>query len=207
VVFTGGDPVRGDVRGLVPDGAFVIAADSGLHTALAHELHVNLVVGDFDSVAADALAAAVSGGALIERHPAEKDATDLELALDRAAGMDPEQIVVIGGHGGRLDHLLANALLLGHDRYSGSRLAAYMGDAHVSVVRDHLALHGAVGDVVTLLPLHGPAIGVTTDGLRYPLQGETLDQSSTRGVSNEFLETDATVRLDSGVLLAIAPRQ
>ena len=207
VVFTGGDPVRRDVR----RSRARWSVRDRRRLRIAHRVGTraarDLVVGDLDSVSAEALAAAVSAGSLIERHPVEKDATDLELALDRAADMDPEHIVVIGGDGGRLDHFLANSLLLGHDRYRGSRLSAYMGDAHLFVVRDHLALHGAVGEVVTLLPLHGPAIGVTTDGLRYPLRGETLDPSSTRGVSNEFVEIEATVRLDAGVLLAITPHQ
>jgi thiamine pyrophosphokinase len=205
VVFTGGDPMRGDVAQLVPEGAFVVAADSGLHTALAHELPIDLVIGDFDSVSDTAVATAEAGGARVERHPAAKDATDLELALDRAAAMDPEHIVVIGGHGGRLDHFLANALLLGHDRYRATRVSGYMGDAQVFVVRDHVRLRGGAGDVVTLLPLHGPAVGVTTEGLRYPLRGETLHEGATRGVSNEFVEPDASVRLDSGVLLVITP--
>jgi thiamine pyrophosphokinase len=174
---------------------------------LASELRVDLVIGDFDSVSADALATAASRGAEVERHPAAKDATDLELALDRAASMEPERVVVIGGHGGRVDHFLANALLLGHDRYRNIRITGHMGDAQLFVVRHHVALSGAVGDVVTLLPLHGPAFGVTTDGLRYPLRGETLESGSSRGVSNEFAAANASVRLDSGVLLAIAPDQ
>jgi thiamine pyrophosphokinase len=206
VVFTGGDPFRGDIARLVPDGAFVVAADSGLHAVLANGLHVDHVIGDFDSVSADALATAAATGALVERHPPAKEATDLELALDRAAAMNPEAIVVIGGHGGRLDHFLANALLLGHDRYQHTRVSGHMGDADVFVVREHISLRGTAGDVVTLLPLHGEAVGVTTTGLRYPLRGETLDSGTTRGVSNEFVEPDASVQLDSGVLLVITPR-
>jgi thiamine pyrophosphokinase len=85
-------------------------------------------------------------------------------------------------------------------------LQAYMGDGHVHVVRDFVELRGNKGDPITLLPAHGPVHEVITDGLRYPLRGETLHPGSTRGVSNEFVATHASVQVGEGVLLAVAPR-
>ena len=104
-----------------------------------------MVIGDFDSVTAEALAAATTAGATIERHPVAKDQTDLELALDRALELTPARIVVVGGHGGRLDHFLANALLLASERYAAVAVQAYMGDGVVYVVRDAVDLRGPVG--------------------------------------------------------------
>ena len=66
-------------------------------------------------------------------------------------------------------------------------------------------MHGAPGELLTLLPLGGPATGVTTNGLEYPLRGETLAPGTTRGVSNVFVEREARVALERGVLLAIRP--
>ncbi len=206
VVFTGGDPMRRDVARLLPTDAFVIAADSGLHTALDMERSIDVVIGDFDSVTSEAMAAAAASGAVIERHPVAKAKTDLELALDRALELSPTRIVVVGGHGGRLDHFLANALLLASEPYAGVSIEAYMGDGHVHVVRDTVEIHGHQGDPLTLLPTHGPARGVVTDGLRFALHGETLYPGSTRGVSNELASTRASVTLAGGVLLVVAPR-
>ena len=107
VVITGGDPVTVDERARVPADALVIAADSGIEHAQALGLRVDVAVGDFDSVSADALHRAEAQGAVLERHPAAKDATDLELALDAAVRRGAGRIVVLGGHGGRVDHLLA----------------------------------------------------------------------------------------------------
>ena len=90
----------------------VIAADSGLDHAHAPRRRGRLVVGDLDSVDPETLAAAELAGTTVERHPAAKDATDLELALLAARDRGAREIVVVGGHGGRLDHFLANALLL-----------------------------------------------------------------------------------------------
>jgi thiamine pyrophosphokinase len=107
--------------------------------------------------------------------------------------------------GGRLDHLLSALLLVGAERYAGVQLDAQVGDALVHVVRAARELHGAPGETLTLLALHGPAEGVTTEGLMYPLRGETLEPGSSRGVSNVFVDEDAHVQIRDGVLLVIRP--
>jgi thiamine pyrophosphokinase len=205
IVVTGGDPIPLSALDDLPAGALVIAADSGVEHAQALGLPIHLAVGDFDSVDPSALQAATDGGAAVERHPVDKDATDLELALDAAIARHPTRVYVLGGHGGRLDHLLANALLLAADRYAGVDVVAQMGPARVTVVRRASNLRGAPGDVVTLLAVNGPALGVTTEGLRYPLADEDLPSASTRGVSNVLLADRASVRLRAGVLLAVQP--
>lgn len=205
VVVTGGDPVDPALLGEVPSAAFVIAVDSGIEHAMALGLSIGLAIGDMDSVAADALATAAAAGAAVERHPEAKAATDLELALDAALASGARRIHVLGGHGGRLDHFLANALLLAAPRYAATELHAHMGEAHVTVVRGEALLQGAPGDLVTLLAVGGPAEGVRTEGLLYPLTGDDLLPGSTRGVSNELSQEQATVRLERGVLLAVQP--
>jgi thiamine pyrophosphokinase len=183
----------------------VIAADSGLEPALKLGLDVAAVVGDMDSVDPDALAAAADAGISIERHPVAKDATDLDLALDAALTRLPERIVVITGSGDRLDHTLSLAQLLASPRTAGVHVEAWIGGAHLDVVRDQTMLRGEPGDLVSLLPLHGPARGIVTDGLLYPLRDEDLAAGSTRGVSNELAAPEASVRLRSGVLVAVRP--
>jgi thiamine pyrophosphokinase len=205
IVFTGGDPMAaGDLAGL-PDDAFVIAADSGLHHALAFERRVDLAVGDFDSVDPGALAAAEQAGVVVERHPSAKDRTDLELALDRALSKNPSRVVVVGGHGGRLDHLVANLMVLASGSYGSATVEARVGPGRAYVVRRSVELIGEPGDLVTLLAVHGPAEGVVTEGLLYPLRNETLAAGSTRGVSNELAAPTAHVRVAAGVLLVIQP--
>ncbi|MET0727722.1 MAG: thiamine diphosphokinase [Acidimicrobiales bacterium] len=205
IVVTGGDPVDRAVLGSLPTSAVVIAADSGIGHAQSLGLAIDVAVGDFDSVDPADLARAEQAGALIERHPEAKDATDLELALDVALTRQPERVIVVGGGGGRLDHLLANAVLLASPAYAAVGLVAHMGPATVTVVRREAALSGPPGDVVSLLAVHGAARRVTATGLLYPLHGEDLLPGSTRGVSNELVAAPAVVRLDDGVLLAVQP--
>jgi len=88
------------------------------------------------------------------------------------------------------------------------RVRAHLGNADVLVVRGGdgaAALPGPAGRLCTLLPLGGPAEGVVTQGLRWPLADETLAPGTSRGVSNELEEPHASVALRAGVLLAVLP--
>jgi thiamine pyrophosphokinase len=182
----------------------VIAADRGLEHARALGLEVTVAVGDFDSASPEAVAAAVAAGTGIERYPADKDATDLELALDAALALGPARILVLAGDGGRLDHLLSMLLVLGSARYASVQVDARIGRAHVHVIRGERALEGTPGELISLLALHGPA-DVRTQGLAYALVGETLEPGSSRGVSNTFATAIARIVVERGVLLAVRP--
>jgi thiamine pyrophosphokinase len=205
LVFVGGEAPPADRLRDLDRSAVVIAADSGLDHALALGFTADIVVGDLDSVSPDGLARARAAGADVEPHPAEKDETDLELALRRAVALGLRRVTVIGGGGGRHDHLLANALVLGHEDYADLELDALVGTARLTVNRARVELRGAPGSFVSLLPLGGPARGIRTEGLRYPLRDEELTPGTTRGVSNEFLAPVAAVSLREGVLLAVQP--
>jgi thiamine pyrophosphokinase len=205
VVVAGGAPPDPEAARAVPSGARVVAADRGLDHALALGLEVAVAVGDFDSASPEAVAAAERAGALVERHPAAKDATDLELALDTALTFGPSRVLVLAGGGERVDHLLSALLLLGADRYASVQLDARIGGSRVHVVRGERQLEGAPGELVSLLPVGGTAEGVTTVGLAYPLAGETLEAGSSRGVSNRFEQKSAHVSVEQGTLLAVGP--
>lgn len=206
LVLLGGEPIDELPAGIDPAVALVVAADSGVDQAHRLGLHVDLAVGDFDSVTPSGLARAEEAGTLIERHPVAKAHTDLELALDAVALRDLTEVVVAGGDGGRLDHLLANALVMASDRFAGLDLTAHGRDgSRLHVVRRHRTITGAVGEHVTLLAVHGPADGVRTEGLLYPLHGERLEPGSSRGVSNELVDGVGAVDVEVGVLLVVMP--
>jgi thiamine pyrophosphokinase len=208
IVLAGGDAADPGLRSRLPDDAVVIAADSGLHQAEPLGLHVHYVVGDLDSADASAVERARAAGAIIDRHPAEKDATDLELAFDVASDRGAQAITVVGGAGGRLDHFLANIAVLASERFAHLEVDAYVGAAYVAVLQGGRPPHpiaGPPGSLVTLLPTGGDACGITTSGLQYPLRGATLRPGTSRGVSNVLVDACASVGLERGTLLMIQP--
>ncbi len=194
-------------------GTLVIGADGGAGRALRAGVHVHLVVGDLDSLAAADLERLSSAGSLVERASRDKDESDTELALLVAIDRDREPIVVLGALGGpRLDHELANLLLLAHPRIDGCDVAIV--DGHTTARRigtadgpGRLDIAGSPGDLLTLLPMAGPVDGVTTHDLRYPLGGECLLPGPARGLSNELLAPAASVTTERGRLLVIHTRR
>ena len=184
-----------------------IAADSGIDHAKRLGLTPDVVVGDLDSVSVEGLAWVTDLGVPIHRYPTDKDQTDLEIALDTAVGSGHPRILVIALGGGRLDHLLANYSVLGDRRYAAAHVDALDGTALVSVVHDQRTLEGRSGELVSLVAINGDATMVTTTGLQYPLEGETLPAGASRGVSNVFSGTHATVQIGGGTLLAVQPER
>ena len=208
VVFAGSGLAAPALRERLPTGTRVIAADSGLGVADALGVHVDLLVGDLDSADPALVAAAIASGTTVERHPAEKDATDLELAFDAALARGARRIVLVDGGGDRLDHLLGNLLLLASPALAGVEVEAFCGSARVTVARGGeppVSIGGAPGCFVTLLAIGRPARGIVTEGLRYPLRDEELAPGTTRGVSNELVGRSATVGLAAGTLLVVQP--
>lgn len=189
----------------LPAVDFCVAADGGGDFANALGIEVGALVGDMDSISDQGLAAIRSVGADIEEHPTVKDKTDLELAMLRAMELTPEQVVVIGIAGGRLDHELANFAVLAGEDFSAAPVDALVGSSRLSVVRGERVLTGVLGETVSLLAVNGRAVGVTTEGLQFPLSDETLEAGSARGVSNRFVATRAVVTVRQGVLLSIQP--
>jgi thiamine pyrophosphokinase len=193
--------------------SLVVAADGGARHAPSLGLQLDRWVGDGDSIAPDDLEALAASGVDIERVDREKDASDTELAVLAAVHDGANDVTILGGLGGaRVDHALTNVALLGHPALAGrparlyderaARISLLIADAGAAA---HVAaqLTGRVDDLVTLIPVGGAAIGVTTDELRYPLRDETLEPGSSRGLSNVRTAARATVTLRAGRLLLI----
>jgi thiamine pyrophosphokinase len=205
LVFAGGDPVDPRWHGVLPDGAWIVAADSGLEHVHALGRRADVIVGDLDSVTPSSLQRAVAAGTSVEAHPVDKDSTDLELALAAAKRSGATRVTVVGAGGGRLDHFLANVLLFVAPEWATFELHVLVGGAHAVVVRDRAELRGPIGSIVSLLAPAGPASGIHTTGLRWPLSDDELEPGSTRGVSNEMTGPVASVTVRRGVLLATQP--
>ena len=192
--------------------AIVIAADGGARHAAAVDLELDLWVGDGDSLGEGGVADLVAAGIPVQRVSPDKDESDTELAIRAALDRGATSIVLLGALGGpRLDHALANVALLSMPALRGIDVRILAVDARVRLLRaptsdgtaGELQLDGRVDDLITLLPLGGEAIGVTTSGLAYALDDEPLLEGLTRGLSNRRTAPTAAVRMRSGRVLVI----
>jgi len=194
-------------RALLQPGDFLIAVDGGARHLAAMGLLPNLLIGDLDSLSTAEIAALETAGVPIQRYPVEKDETDLELAIQAALQRGAIRLLLVGALGGRIDQTLANIFLLTSPLLAGVEARLDDGIEAVSVIRGRALIRGRAGDTLSLLPVGGPASGITTTGLRYPLHAETLFPDRSRGVSNEMLTDRAEINLDEGVLLCVHTRK
>ncbi len=179
----------------------VYAADSGYDHLLAMGVRPSLLLGDLDSISPEALENARRSDLQTELHPAEKDNTDTELVLLEAVHRGATTVLVCGAFGDRLDHTLANVLLLASPALRHIDVRMLDERQEVRLVRGELRLRTEPGEIVSLLPVGGEARGVTTAGLYYPLANATLQTGPALGVSNVASGGEIGVCVASGLVL------
>ncbi len=202
VLFANGEAGSPE-RFCLQDGDFLVAVDGGLHNLKRINVTPDLLIGDLDSVSAGEVQTCREESVEVLQFPTAKDQTDLELALDEVLARGYRKIVIAFGLGGRLDHQLANLALLARPDLTDYEVSFDDGVCQVFLVRDRLNLATLPGEIISLLPWGGAAEGVRTEGLAYPLCGETLLAHQARGVSNVALGERCSVSLEKGSLLLI----
>jgi thiamine pyrophosphokinase len=207
----GGEPGwEGWATALLDAADLVVAADGGAAAVLRLGRYPHVVVGDLDSLHPSLRATLAEHGSRFEAHPRDKDQTDTELALQLACARGATPIVIAGALGGpRLDHALANVLLLALPELADRDVRIADPRHEVRLLRGpaRLTLGGQPGDLLTLLPLTPLAAGITTQGLRYALNDGALALGRSRGVSNEFESQEPTIALRDGLLLVVVHHQ
>ena len=208
LIFSGGltpNDATLDIARTIQNVDLIIAADSGLHTAQRLNMHVDFVVGDFDSVDASALARATSAHTQAIRHSADKDFTDLESALLLAVDKNSQHIIIVTAGGGRLDHQFGFVAAMFNPKlcnckveslWQSNRLFALQGPATCDFATQ-------VGDTVALQSFSNKSEKISTTGLQWQLTNESLNNFETRGVSNIATNEHVSVSVELGQLLVI----
>jgi thiamine pyrophosphokinase len=208
IIFTNGDlPHLDKARALLHRADLILCADGGTRHALALGLTPNLLIGDMDSADREPLQKLKAAGVEIELFPRDKNETDLELAITRAIELDPTHIIIVAALGGRTDQSLANIALLADPLHASRNIRLDDGLEEIFFCRDQIQVHGGSGDLVSLIPWGSSVQGVQTQGLKWPLNNETLYPAKTRGISNEMLSESASIQIESGLLLVVHRRQ
>lgn len=193
-------------RSQVAPTDLVICADGGASNALALGLQPQAVIGDLDSLDESLRSQLEKMHCQFIVHPAGKDETDLELAVKYATEQGAQEMLILGALGDRLDHALANVLLLALPELRSVKAKIIAGKQEVFLIRDEALIAGQVGDTLSLLPLTEQVTGIYTAGLEYPLGNGTLYLGPTRGVSNTLTAPQARIIVGQGLLLAVIIR-
>lgn len=184
----------------------LICADGGARHFSQAEITPHVVLGDFDSIDADLLHAYEREGVELVKYPARKDYTDMELAVDYAAERGATRVFIMGAIGSRIDHSLSNLQLLHKLLEKGIRGVILNENNRVYLFQDKIRINRMEGYKLSLLPATFVVEGVTTEGLAWPLFNYTMRMGTGIGISNEFSEETATIRISSGRLYVILSR-
>jgi thiamine pyrophosphokinase len=209
VIIAGGPaPPVAWARPILERASLIFCADSGLHLCLACGLQPDMLVGDLDSVGPEQLARLPQPRFGVERHPADKDESDLDLTLRALARHHQGAVDILAALGGRLDHALFNlCAVLFQGRGLGLQLRVLDPETLIFPLEgQELRLTDLAGCTCSILPLGAPLQAVELIGFRYPLRGEPLDHRQTRGLSNRIESQQASIRLRSGQALVLVSK-
>ena len=186
-------------KNYISDDDFIICADGGIKHLNAIGKIPDVFVGDFDSCNANELCEGIE----IHKHNAKKNDTDTKLAIDIAFEYGYGNIEILGGLGGRVDHLLANVFLLKYIHENGGTGKIVDEKNTILLLTDKVILEKEDNVFVSLVPISSTLNGVTNKGLVYPLNDYTMHFGTTRGISNEFADDFAQISIDTGEALVI----
>lgn len=188
---------------------YTIVADAGMEFFRRNGKKPDMIIGDFDSVNRETLDFFEAQPDIVwkELNPI-KDDTDTESAIWQAISLGAENIVIMGGTGTRLDHVLGNISLLGIGLKE--QVQIQLVDAHnrIRMINKSMRICKAeqFGAYISLLPYNGEVKHLYLKGFKYPLENFTLELFNSLGISNEIIEDEAEIVFEEGILLVIESR-
>ncbi len=207
VIFCGGDIEDYEsIKKYVQDAQLTFCVDSGARHCRKLQIIPDYLIGDFDSINEEDFTSLVEAGASVMRFPSEKDMTDSELAIEIAYEKGCRRIILLGAIGSRIDHMLSNLFLLKKLADLNVEGIIINENNEIRLINDYIELKSEKDTFLSLLPVGGNAVGVTTRGLYYPLTDATLEVGSSWGISNRFTADSASVSVKKGYLLVIKSR-
>lgn len=171
---------------------YIICADGGYNHAKELGVAPSVVIGDMDSIGDNDYK-----GEIINL-PIRKDFTDSEVCVKYILLKHFDEVMMLGFTGKRQDHAISNMLLL--KQFADTETRAYIVDENNEIyfTNSENTIYGKKGDIVSIIPITGNLCGVTTKGLDYPLNDETLIFGESRGVSNIMTSDKCKITIKSG---------
>ena len=201
-IYTGGKVYPEFVTDHPRGDDLVIAADSGYDNAKKLGEKPALLIGDFDS-----MKSGFPDGPEIIRLKPEKDYTDTQAAVEEAIARGADDIIIIGGLGGRVDHSMSNMAILENLRLRGIHAFLTDGLSKARFIRNSSELIGRSGyRYLSIIAADEKVKGVSAEGVKYPLKNATLLRSNQYAVSNEIDGNCALISVKKGGIWIIESR-
>lgn len=189
------------------DDTIFIGADCGALYCLERGITPQVIVGDFDSVNASEWQWLTSKVQMIERYAEEKDETDTDLALLKALSFAPQQILLTGVTGGRLDHYEAAMRTIFALQCAHPEITFYIENnsnrMQFFAPGEHTLAQLANYPYISFFAYGSDALAVTLRGVKYETTAEPMPVTSSRFTSNEITAPRMTLQFTAGAILAV----
>lgn len=184
-----------------------VGVDRGVFYLLKREINPTIAFGDFDSVTDTEMIKIEKKVPGIKKFNAEKDETDLELAIIWALEQKPQEIKIFGATGGRLDHFFGNIQLLLKPVLANNHLPIFLIDRkniiYVKGFGSNTITKNEEFKYISFLPVTANISGLTLKGFKYPLNNCHISLGSTLCISNELIDDVGTFSFSEGILIVV----
>jgi thiamine pyrophosphokinase len=202
VIVSGGNPPSLELlKEELMEPSILIGVDSGANCLFQYDIIPDYLIGDFDSIKPEALSFFNASNSIVEKHPIEKDDTDTQLALLKAAELNATTIVFLGCTGSRLDHTFGNLGLLLQCINFG--MQAYIRDDKNTIwlTDKSFDISGKTSEYFSVLAYGSDVNNLTIEGAKYNLNNYILKLGSSLTISNEFVKNKVKISFSSGILM------
>lgn len=207
LIFANGNfAVNSQIKDVIEKAETIIAVDGGANHCESLGIKPSILIGDCDSIEKQLVEQYINENIPISRFPKQKDATDLELALEYTMNLKEGclEVDILGGLGGRWDMSLANIQLAAQDKFSSLNITLHDAKCQLRILHPGRYSFAAAEDQrISILPLSSSVAGVTLHGMMYPLSNNTIRFGSTLGISNIAIDQQPCIEHNSGILLCI----
>jgi len=196
ILANGEPPKKSLLHSLVRQAQLLVCADGGANTALKLGLKPDAIVGDMDSIHTETL----SKFHHIPQHAIiDANSTDLEKAIVWTIKQKYEHITVAGAAGKRLDHTVGNLGVLA--KFYPDAVITFVDNlGELMFVGRELTFEAPLHSTVSLIPLT-KCEGITTQGLEFALENESLELGVREGTSNVVIANPVVITVKKGNLL------
>jgi len=203
LIISGGTPPSADLLRNYENGYFIIAADSGTNVLYKYKIKPDLIIGDLDSIDKNILNEYLKNGTEFKKFPKHKDFSDTQLGVYEAIERESDEVVILGGTGGRTDHLLANINLLYLLNEKGIRGKICDDNNEMFLINSPIAIQGKTGEYFSIFSMGTDIKEITIKNCKYPLDKYHLYPRDSLILSNEFTDSKLEVSFDKGPLIFI----
>lgn len=203
IIFANGPvPELSRIQQSLEEADLILCADGGANRAMENNITPDFVIGDLDSINPD-LRLKLAKNKLIFK--ASQQTTDLEKTLQFALENSVTKVTATGISGGRLDHQINNLNIL--EKFSDRLEINIIDKSGTGIfVRDKTVFKGIIGQQISLIAFR-QANGITTKGLKFPLNNESLEWAVRDGLSNEIVSNPVEIEVKEGILFVLKVRQ